>query len=70
MLELDSGSGEHVIAMSQQALQALDDEQLQKLRSYGRLVSAPIDSIEQSAGGSVRCMLAEIHLPVRTETHL
>ncbi|MBT8087544.1 MAG: amidinotransferase [Gammaproteobacteria bacterium] len=69
MLELDSGDGEHVIAMSQQALQALDDEQLERLRSFGRIVSAPIDSIEQSAGGSVRCMLAEVHLPARDSEH-
>ena len=27
------------------------------------IVSAPIENIEYSAGGSVRCMLAEIHLP-------
>jgi hypothetical protein len=65
MLELESSSGEHVIAMSQQALQALNEEQLQQLRSYARVVSAPIDSIERSAGGSVRCMLAEVHLKSR-----
>ena len=28
-----------------------------------RVVSVPIDNIEAAAGGSVRCMLAEIHLP-------
>ena len=65
MLELESSSGEHVIAMSQQALQALDEKRQQQLRSYGRIVSAPIDSIERSAGGSVRCMLAEVHLRAR-----
>ena len=51
--------------MSQQALEALDETQLLKLRSYGRVVSAPIDNIERSAGGSVRCMLAEVHLQAR-----
>ena len=65
MLELENTSGEHVIAMSQQALEALDETQLLKLRSYGRVVSAPIDNIERSAGGSVRCMLAEVHLQAR-----
>ncbi len=67
MLELASADGEHVIAMSDQALRSLDDGQVAKLGGYGRLVSAPIDSIEQSAGGSVRCMLAEVHLPRRSE---
>ena len=62
MLELRSASGERVIAMSQQARDSLDESQLARLSANARIVSAPIDSIESSAGGSVRCMLAEIHL--------
>ena len=62
MLELRSESGERVVAMSQQAREALDDSQLAKIMANGMLVSAPINNIESSAGGSVRCMLAEIHL--------
>ena len=65
LLELASTGGEHVIALSEQALRSLDDQQVALLRSYGRLVSAPIDNIERSAGGSVRCMLAEVYLPRR-----
>ena len=34
-----------------------------KIEVNGRVVTAAIDDIEDSAGGSVRCMLAEIHLP-------
>ncbi|MGB5449323.1 MAG: arginine deiminase-related protein [Woeseiaceae bacterium] len=63
MLELRNDHGERVVAMSQQAYDSLNDEQLGKLRANGRIVSVPIDTIEMSAGGSVRCMLAEIHLP-------
>ena len=63
MLELRNEEGERVIAMSQQAFDSLNQEQLGKLRANGRIVSTPIDTIEQSAGGSVRCMLAEVHLP-------
>jgi len=63
MLELRAASGERILAMSQQARDSLDDDQLQTIRKYSRIVSAPIDGIEASAGGSVRCMLAEIHLP-------
>lgn len=65
MLELKNAAGENVIAMSQQALDALDAEQVAVLSSNAKIVSAPIDNIESSAGGSVRCMLAEIHLPFR-----
>ena len=63
MLELRNKTGERVIAMSQCAYQSLDERQRARLRANGRIVSAPIDTIEASAGGSVRCMLAEVHLP-------
>ncbi len=65
MLELRSAAGERLIAMSQQALESLDESQLEDLRANGSILSAPIGAIESSAGGSVRCMLAEIHLPQR-----
>jgi len=63
MLELRSNEGARLIAMSQQAYDSLDDEQLDRLQQNGRIVTAAINNIEASAGGSVRCMLAEIHLP-------
>lgn len=62
MLELRSSSGQRVLAMSQQARDSLDGSQLAALEANATIISAPIDSIESSAGGSVRCMLAEIHL--------
>lgn len=63
MLELENKNGDAVIAMSAQAWSSLDETQRDVLTAYARIVTAPIDSIEASAGGSVRCMLAEIHLP-------
>ena len=63
MLELRNNRGERVLAMSRQALDSLDKDQRATLEANGRIVSAPIDNIESSAGGSVRCMLAEVHLP-------
>lgn len=65
MLELRNASGERVIAMSQQAWESLDAEQRDTINANGRVVTAPIDTIEASAGGSVRCMLAEVHLPAQ-----
>ena len=64
MLELRNAAGERVIAMSRQALESLDQKQRATLEANGHIVSAPIDNIESSAGGSVRCMLAEVHLPI------
>jgi hypothetical protein len=63
MLELRSADGDRVIAMSQQARESLDAAQVATIEKHARIVSAPIDHIESSAGGSVRCMLAEVHLP-------
>jgi len=64
-LQLEAADGSRVIAMSRQAEEALTAEQALRLRRHGRIVSSPIHDIERSAGGSVRCMLAEIHLPRR-----
>lgn len=64
-LQLQAEDGSRVIAMSRQAEDALTVDQAARLRRHGRIVSSPIHDIERSAGGSVRCMLAEIHLPRR-----
>lgn len=66
MLELAGAGGERLLAMSARALDALDDRQRRTLEARCRLVTAPIAAIEDGGGGSVRCMLAEIHLPRRT----
>ena len=65
MLELRTASGERVIAMSDQARRSLTADQTTTIEAHANIVSAPIDNIESSAGGSVRCMLAEIHLPLQ-----
>ncbi len=70
MLELRNHSGERVVAMSRQAWDSLDSGQRRTLRENGRIVRVPIDNIESSAGGSVRCMLAEVHLPAEGANRL
>ena len=63
MLELRSRGGSAVIAMSQQAFDSLDAAQRAQLEAHATLVHSNIDHIETQSGGSVRCMLAEVHLP-------
>jgi hypothetical protein len=63
VLELRTAAGERVLAMSLQAEQALTEAQRGTIERHARIVSAPIENIELCAGGSVRCMLAEVHLP-------
>ena len=64
MLEVKNAKGETLIVMSQNAYQALDEEQRPALEKYGKLVYADINTIETNGGGSARCMMAEVHLPV------
>lgn len=65
MLELRNAQGERLLVMSEQARRSLTAEQLAAIEGYARIVSAPLEHIEKSAGGSARCMLAAIHLPRR-----
>ena len=63
LLELRSRAGHAVIALSAKALANLRHDQLRQLEGFGELVAADIPTIEAVGGGSVRCMIAEIHLP-------
>ena len=63
MLEIASRQGGTVLALSTRAARSLTSAQRAALSKHARLVSSSIDTIEDCAGGSVRCMLAEIFLP-------
>jgi hypothetical protein len=64
MLELGSSLTGSVIAMSERARDALTPDQRKTLEAHaGPIVAAAIPTIERLGGGSVRCMLAEVHLP-------
>jgi hypothetical protein len=62
LLEL-APPGSNVIALSATAWRSLDAGQRRTLERHGEVVAADIPAIERFGGGSVRCMLAEIHLP-------
>lgn len=65
MLELKTPSG-FVVAMSEAARSSLTQAQRHQIEAAsGPIVAAAIPTIESHGGGSVRCMLAEIHLPVK-----
>ncbi len=69
MLALRAADGASVMAMSQQAWDSLDTEQRSRIEAADRIAVADISDIEASAGGSVRCMLAEVHLPLSEGSH-
>jgi hypothetical protein len=55
--------GGQVIAMSDTAGHSLAPATRSALERHGRIVTAPIPTIERHGGGSVRCMIAEVFLP-------
>jgi hypothetical protein len=68
MLELAPPSGK-VIALSGTAWRSLEAAQRRLLERHGSVVAADIPVIERLGGGSVRCMLAEVHLPKLDPRH-
>jgi hypothetical protein len=67
MLQVQNKNGEKLLVMSLQAYQSLTPAQVQQLNGYNRIVYAPLTTIETNGGGSARCMMAEIFLPLRNE---
>ena len=65
MLQLQNSEGRRFILMSQSAFHALEEEKRERLQQYGELLPVDVSLIEQVAGGSVRCMMAEIFLEKR-----
>jgi hypothetical protein len=64
MLEVKNKAGENLIVMSKNAYNSLLHKQIVTLEKYGKLIYANINTIETNGGGSARCMMAEVHLPV------
>jgi hypothetical protein len=63
LLALRSRAGEPLIALSDAAWASLDDPQRAALERHGKIVRAPLPTIETYGGGSARCMLAELFAP-------
>lgn len=66
MLQVQTSAGEPLLVMSSQAFQSLNKDQIEKLQSFNRIIHAPLETIESNGGGSARCMMAEVHLPVKS----
>jgi hypothetical protein len=64
-LEVINDKGETLIVMSEQAYLSLTASQTIQLEHFGKIVYAPLYTIEANGGGSARCMMAEIFLPVK-----
>jgi hypothetical protein len=66
MLQVHNAQAQPILVMSQQAWESLGAEQQFKLESYNRVLFSDLKTIESNGGGSARCMMAEVHLPVKS----
>jgi hypothetical protein len=62
MLEVKNSAGEQFLVLSQTAYNSLRPEQVKKIETFTKLLPIAIPTIEETGGGSVRCMMAEIFL--------
>jgi len=60
ILQIKNQQDETFFAMSQCAFEHFSSEQINLLKQDGALIYSDISTIEKAAGGSVRCMLAEV----------
>lgn len=65
MLQVKNGKGDKFLVMSKTAFDSLTKEQKEELSSRTNLLPISVPTIEQTEGGSVRCMMAEIFLEKR-----
>ncbi|MEI9946504.1 MAG: arginine deiminase-related protein [Chitinophagaceae bacterium] len=64
MLQVENKSGEKLLVMSTQAFGSLTGGQEAKLESFNKIIHSSLATIETNGGGSARCMMAEVHLPL------
>lgn len=67
MLQVESSDGSPLLVMSTQAYEALTPEQVQQLNRYNPILHSNLHTIESNGGGSARCMLAEVFLPLKQQ---
>ncbi len=65
ILNVKNINGESLIIMSVNARWNFEGSQIQTLEKYGKIIEVNINTIESVGGGSARCMMAEIFLPVK-----
>ena len=65
MLQVVNAANEKLLLMSEQAYRSLTPQQVQCLEKYNRILTAGLNTIETVGGGSARCMMAEIFLPLK-----
>jgi hypothetical protein len=65
MLEVKSQKGQKMLVMSSSAYHSLNKKQVTILNEYCTIYHFDLSMIEGNGGGSARCMMAEVHLPMK-----
>ncbi len=65
MIQLQNADGVKYLVMSDTAYTTLDDKQKNALLCYNEIIHSDVSMIEKIGGGSARCMIAGIHLPLK-----
>ena len=64
MLQVNNILGERFLVMSSQAYLSLTSGQISQIEQRNPILHSSLDTIERNGGGSARCMIAEVFLPV------
>ena len=65
VLEVKNAHNENFVLMSEAGFKSLLPGQIHAISQFSEILPISIPTIEKIGGGSVRCMVAGIHLPVR-----
>lgn len=68
MLQVQNKKGEHFLIMSSCAYNALNPAQIDLLEHKNRIIHSDLSVIETNGGGSARCMMAEVFLPLKEKS--
>ena len=68
MLQVKNDQGKKFLVMSTQAYNSLDAKQVETLESFNAIIHSDISTIEANGGGSARCMMAEVFLPLNADS--
>jgi len=67
MLEAKNEANESFLIMSSRAYHSITSDQIAQIKQHSKIIHSPLATIENCGGGSARCMLAEIFLPLNTK---
>ena len=65
MLQVQGANDELFLVMSKAAYDSLTQSQISKINNHSKIIYSSLETIETCGGGSARCMMAEVFLPIK-----